>query len=115
MDSEMLDVTDRDEVVDELDNFDTVIHLVGASSPDAEWDTVVQLSVHGTKNMLDAAVKNAIDRVVFASSNHAVGMYNAADPTDPESMTIDPPGRLTPTPQYGLIPTMGSARPPARD
>lgn len=26
---------------------------------------------------------------MFASSNHAVGTYNAADPADPESMTLD--------------------------
>lgn len=37
--------------------------------------------------MLDAAVENGIDRVVFAYSNHAVGAYNAED-DDPESMTI---------------------------
>lgn len=89
VDSEILDVSDPDEVREKLDNVDTVIHLAGASSPDADWDTVVDINVHGTKNVLDAAVENGIDRVVFASSNHAVGMYNTSDPGDPESMTVD--------------------------
>lgn len=89
IDGETLDVTNPNEVCEKLDNVDTVIHLAGASSPDADWDTVVQLNVQGTKNVLDAAIENGIDRVVLASSNHAVGTYNAADPADPESMTLD--------------------------
>ncbi|RDI69750.1 NAD-dependent epimerase/dehydratase family protein, partial [Halopelagius longus] len=38
--------------------------------------------------VLDAMVENGVDRMVFASSNHAVGMYNAADEHDPEKMTL---------------------------
>lgn len=89
LESEPLDVTDPDDVREKLDNVDVVVHLAGASSPDADWEAVVETNVHGTKHVLDAAVENGIDRVVFASSNHAVGMYNAADPSDPESMTLD--------------------------
>ncbi len=106
--SEILDVTDPDEVCEKLDNVDSVIHLAGATSPDADWDTVVELNVHGTKNVLDAAVENGIDRVVFASSNHAVGMYNAAASGDPESMTIgdartvDPDDPTRPDSFYGV-------------
>ncbi len=79
IDSELLDVTDADEVVQKLDEFGVVIHLAGASSPDADWDTVAETNIQGTKHVLDAAVENDIDRVVLASSNHAVGRYNAAD------------------------------------
>ena len=68
VDSELLDVTDAEDVYEKLDTVDVVVHLAGASSP-------------------DAAVENGIDRVVFASSNHAVGTYNAVE-ADPESMTI---------------------------
>lgn len=106
--SEILDITDPDEVCEKLDNVDSVIHLAGASSPDADWDTVVELNVHGTKNVLDAAVENGIDRVVFASSNHAVGMYNTSDPGDPESMTVgdartvDPDDPTRPDSFYGV-------------
>lgn len=88
LDSELLDVTDADEVRGKLDDLDVIIHLAGASSPDADWDTVLRVNVRGTKHVLDAAVENGIDRVVFASSNHAVGTYNAADPGDPERMTL---------------------------
>jgi len=87
IDTELLDVTDPDDVVEKLDNIDVVIHLAGASSPDADWEAVSETNIEGTKHVLDAAVENGIDRVVFASSNHAVGTYNAED-DDPESMTI---------------------------
>jgi L-arabinose 1-dehydrogenase [NAD(P)+] len=87
IDSERLDVTDPDDVGEKLDNVDVVVHLAGALSPDADWETVSETNIQGTKHVLDAAVENGIDRVVFASSNHAVGRYNAVD-DDPESMTI---------------------------
>lgn len=87
IDSDLLDVTDAREVTEKLDNVDVVIHLAGASEPDSEWDAVSEMNIQGTKHVLDAAVENGIDRVVFASSNHAVGRYNAED-DDPESMTI---------------------------
>ena len=85
-DSDLLDVTDADEVAETLDGSDIVIHLAGASSPDANWEAVAETNVQGTKHVYDAAVENEIDRVVYASSNHAVGRYNAAG-DDPEATT----------------------------
>lgn len=86
IDSNRLDVTDPDSVTDALAGVDVVIHLAGASSPTADWETVSETNVQGTKHVLDAAVENGVDRVVFASSNHAVGRYNAVG-DDPERMT----------------------------
>ncbi|MFC6724031.1 NAD-dependent epimerase/dehydratase family protein [Halobium palmae] len=86
LDSTLLDVTDPDDVTEKLVDFDAVIHLAGASSPFAEWDAVVDTNVHGTKHVFDAAVENGIDRVVFASSNHAVGTYNVDERDDPETL-----------------------------
>jgi len=89
IDSTLLDVTDADDTRRKLDDVDAVVHLAGASSPDATWEAVSETNVEGTKHVLDAAVENGVDRVVFASSNHAVGAYNADDAADPESMTLD--------------------------
>ena len=94
LDSTLLDVTDPDGVHKKLDGFDVVVHLAGASSPDTDWQTVAETNVQGTKHVLDAAVSNGIDRVVVASSNHAVGTYNA-DGTDPETVA---PGAHDPIP-----------------
>lgn len=87
VDGALLDVTDAADVLEKLDTFDVVVHLAGASSPDADWETVSETNVQGTKHVLDAVVENGIDRLVFASSNHAVGTYNSAD-DDPETTTV---------------------------
>ena len=87
VESELLEVTDPDDVHEKLDEFDVFVHLAGASEPDTEWDLALEANVEGTKHVLDAAVEHDVDRVVFASSNHAVGAYNAAD-DDPEHMTL---------------------------
>ena len=108
VESETLDVTDPDEVKRDLDGFDAVVHLAGASRPEAAWDSVIETNVHGTKHVFDAAVDNDVDRVVFASSNHAVGMYNQSDPADTETLRLDPAtpldGEATPRPDsfYGV-------------
>ncbi|MFC5971882.1 NAD-dependent epimerase/dehydratase family protein [Halomarina salina] len=88
IESELLEVTDPDDVHEKLAGYDVVFHLAGASEPDTEWDLALETNVEGTKHVLDAAVEHDVDRVVFASSNHAVGTYNAAD-DDPEHMTLD--------------------------
>jgi L-arabinose 1-dehydrogenase [NAD(P)+] len=108
IDSELLDVSDADEVTEKLDAVDVVVHLAGASSPDADWETVLATNVEGTKHVLDAVVANGIDRIVFASSNHAVGTYNAAGDGDPETMTlgdartVDPDDPTRPDSYYGV-------------
>ena len=107
IDSELLDVTDADEVTEKLGGFDVVIHLAGASSPDADWETVSETNVQGTKHSYDAAVENGIDRVVYASSNHAVGTYNSDD-DDPETTTtgyarsVDADAPTRPDSYYGV-------------
>lgn len=95
LDGERLDVTNPDEVHAKLDTFDAVVHLAGASAPDAEWSVVAETNIQGTKHVLDAAVENGIDRVVFPSSNHAVGAYNSSD-DDPETATIADARAVTP-------------------
>jgi L-arabinose 1-dehydrogenase [NAD(P)+] len=96
LDSTLLDVTDPDDVHEMLTGFDTVVHLAGASEPTADWEPVVETNIEGTKNVYDAAVENGIDRVVFASSNHAVGTYNIEAVDDPETMRTDEFSIVTP-------------------
>jgi len=87
IDSDLLDVTDPEDVQAALADVDVVVHLAGASSPDADWPTALETNVEGTRHVLDAAVEHGVDRVVFASSNHAVGGYYGGD--DPEALPAD--------------------------
>jgi L-arabinose 1-dehydrogenase [NAD(P)+] len=115
IESESLDVTDRDAFVDALEGQDVLVHLAGKSSPWADWDAALDVNVDGTYNAYEAARENDLDRVVFASSNHAVGVYNAEDVTDPESAvtdgarTVDPDDPPNPDSYYGVSKVAGEA------
>lgn len=85
-----LDVADRDRFVDVLEGHDVLVHLAANPSPFAEWDDVVAPNIEGTYNAYHAALECDLDRVVFASTNHVAHMYNAADPSEPESLVDDP-------------------------
>lgn len=109
-----LDVTDRDRFVEVLEGHDTLVHLAANPSPDAAWDDIVEPNIEGTYNAYHAAVENDIDRVVFASTNHTVHMYNASDTSEPESLverpeavTPDDPPR--PDSPYGISKVAGEA------
>lgn len=68
-------------VSDALDGQDILVHRAANPSPSAAWNSVRSVNIDGTYHVYEAAVENGLDRVVYASSNHAVGMYNADDPT----------------------------------
>ncbi|WP_247731533.1 NAD-dependent epimerase/dehydratase family protein [Halovivax limisalsi] len=85
-----LDVADRDRFVAVLDGHDVLVHLAANPSPFADWDDVVEPNIEGTYNAYYAALECGVDRVVFASTNHVAHMYNAADPSEPESLVEDP-------------------------
>ena len=59
-----------------VQGIDTVVHLAGASSPDSAWDAVLPANIIGIRNLLEAAREAGVRRIVFASSNHAMGMYD---------------------------------------
>jgi nucleoside-diphosphate-sugar epimerase len=51
---------------------DGVVHL-GGYAGDAPWHDLAEVNVEGTRTVLEAARAAGLRRVVFASSNHAVG------------------------------------------
>jgi Nucleoside-diphosphate-sugar epimerases len=69
------DVTDDAAVGAAVDGAGAVIHLAGDPRPDAPWDSVWRNNVDGTQTVFEAAVEASVEKVVFASSNHAVGAY----------------------------------------
>ncbi|HST81517.1 MAG TPA: NAD(P)-dependent oxidoreductase [Kineosporiaceae bacterium] len=59
----------------------SVIHLAGIPG-EAPLADILEANVQGTQAVLDAALRRGIRRVVLASSNHAVGMWERAEDTD---------------------------------
>ena len=70
------DLTDFAAVLALMEGVDTVVHLAGAASPEAEWEAVLGANIIGTRNVLEAARVAGVRRVVHASSNHVMGMYD---------------------------------------
>jgi nucleoside-diphosphate-sugar epimerase len=68
------DVRDFDAMLGALAGCESVIHLAGVVAVDADWDSVYSVNIGGTYNVYEAARRNGLRRIVFASSNHCVGM-----------------------------------------
>ena len=69
-----VDVLDLDALEKALAGCETVVHLAGIVKVKADWqETLVNLT--GTYNAFEAARRARCKRLIFASSNHAVGMY----------------------------------------
>jgi hypothetical protein len=51
---------------------DAVIHLAGIPG-EAPWDRILAVNIDGTRTVFEAARRAGAGRVIYASSNHAVG------------------------------------------
>ena len=53
---------------------DGILHLGGRSGED-DWAVIERDNIAGCHNLFEAARRHGVQRVVFASSNHAIGFY----------------------------------------
>lgn len=53
---------------------DAIVHL-GGFSVEGPWDMILRANIVGCYNLFEAARRNGVKRVLFASSNHATGFY----------------------------------------
>jgi len=65
-------VTDLAAMTAACQGADAVIHL-GAIPGEAPWREILEVNINGTYTVFEAARRAGVGRVVFASSNHAVG------------------------------------------
>lgn len=84
------DITDKAAVEEAVDGVGAVIHLAGDPRRDAPWQSVLQNNIHGTKVVFQAAVEAGVEKLIFASSNHAVGGYETDDRIPDLYRTEDP-------------------------
>lgn len=89
-------------VVDRLlRGVDVLIHLAG-TSVERPLPEIIENNLVGLYQVYEGARRNKVRRVVFASSNHAFGMYSVDD-----RLTLDSPYR--PDGFYGLSKVWGEA------
>lgn len=74
------DISDLEAISPAFEGVDAVVHLAADASNLAGWGSVLPNNIVGTYNVFEAARLNGVKRVVFASSNHAVGMYERDHP-----------------------------------
>ena len=87
------EVQDPEDVRPAMRGVGAVIHLAGDPRPEAPWDSVLENNIDGTHTIYELAVEEGVDRVIFASSNHAVGAAETDDRT-PEIYRQDDTFRL---------------------
>lgn len=88
------DLAKLDEMKALLKGADQVVHF-GAIGDEAPFDDILQSNIIGAYNVWEAARRNGLRRVVYASSIHAVGMH-------PRNVTIDTDTPHKPDTFYGL-------------
>ena len=59
---------------------DTVVHLAGNASVSANWDSLSIINFTGTLNVFNACKETGVKKIIFASSNHAVGLFENDNP-----------------------------------
>lgn len=107
------DVADYGAIRPAFDGRDAVVHLAGYPATDATWEQALSSNIVGTQNVLRAASDAGVDRVVFASSNHVVGMYeadHAPDLYEPGyDLLVDHTDPIRPDSHYGASKACGEA------
>jgi NAD+ dependent glucose-6-phosphate dehydrogenase len=69
------DIADLDAITAACAGADAIVHLAASVSVESPWPEVLHNNLIGTYSVYEAARRSSVPAVVFASSNHAVGMY----------------------------------------
>jgi NAD+ dependent glucose-6-phosphate dehydrogenase len=75
------EVQDPDDVRPAMADVNAVVHLAGDPRPEAPWRSVLTNNIDGTHTVYEVAVEHDVERVVYASSNHAVGAFETDERT----------------------------------
>ena len=78
--SHVADLSDLDAILPAFEGQDAVVHLGGDPNGGAPWESVLPNNIVGTYNVLEACRRSGVERFIFASSNHTVGVNWEVDP-----------------------------------
>ena len=93
------DLADAQAVLDMCQGVDAIVHF-GGVPVEGPWTPILQANIIGAYNLYEAARKQGVKRVVFASSNHVTGFYKQGE-------TIDASFPPRPDGLYGLSKAFG--------
>jgi uronate dehydrogenase len=95
------DLADLAQVEKAVAGMEGVVHL-GGHAVEGSWPTILNANIIGCYNLFEAARRAGVKRVVFASSNHAIGFY-------PRSQRIGVNVTVRPDSRYGVSKAFGEA------
>ncbi len=95
------DLADAEAVLRASTGIDTVVHLAGIPH-EAPFDDLVEANIRGTHHVFEAARRQGVRRVVFASTNHVTGFH-------PTSARLGPETPPRPDTYYGVSKACGEA------
>ena len=85
------ELSDADAVLRAAEGVDAIVHFGGAAL-EAPWEEIVASNIRGSYNIFEAARRQGVRRVVYASSVHAIGYHelethiDANSPHRPDSL-----------------------------
>ena len=95
------DLNDSQAVIDLVKDCDGILHL-GGKSIEGTWNVIRDSNINGMVHLYEAARKNGKPRIIFASSNHAIGCY-------PQTELLDSTVTTRPDSLYGVSKVFGEA------
>lgn len=96
------DLGDKEAVQALVEGCDGIVHM-GGQATEAPWETIRNANLDGMFNLYEAARKSSVTpRIIFASSNHAIGFHKQSDRLDASSPT-------RPDGLYGVSKVFGEA------
>jgi uronate dehydrogenase len=93
------DLADREQVMRMCEGVDAILHFGGVST-EVEFAPIMQANILGMVNLYEAVHKLGIKRIVFASTNHTMGMY-------PTTQLVDATMPTRPDGYYGVSKVFG--------
>ncbi|WP_246797596.1 NAD-dependent epimerase/dehydratase family protein [Burkholderia perseverans] len=95
------DITDAAQLARAMAGIDCVVHLAGIPDEDS-WERIQRMNIEGCYQVFEAARVAGVKRLVFASSNHAVGFHR-------RDRMIDDTAAPRPDSRYGVSKVFGEA------
>lgn len=112
-DTEVASVTEYDEIRPFFDGVDAVIHLAvyAPGLYDENWGQINEVNINGTYNVMEACRDAGVEKFIFSSTNHVVGLYeewNRPDIYYPDSgIVVDHTDPVAPDSYYAVSKLLG--------
>jgi uronate dehydrogenase len=96
-----IDINEQARLAGLLRGCDAAVHLA-ACTTDAPWPDQVKLSIEGSISLFEAAREAGVERVIYASSHHVVGLHPRTPPLGDTAV-------LRPDSRYGVGKAFGES------